>query len=71
MIFYSFPVVGLCMTGDNLKYFYTILLPLLEENFEKLSKTQKLPYTFNKKSIIKNPVVGQLHNFAFIIRGKL
>ena len=40
-IFYSLPVVGLCMTGDNLEYFYTGLLPLLEENFEKLSKTQK------------------------------
>ena len=54
VIFYSFPVVGLCMTGDNLKYFYTILLPLLEENFEKLSKTQKMPYLYqnvdNKKS---------------------
>ena len=32
---------GLCMAGNNLKYFYTILLPLLEENFEKSSKTQK------------------------------
>ena len=54
MIFYSFPVVGLCMTGDNLKYFYTNLLPLLEENFEKLSKPQKMPYLYqqvdNKKS---------------------
>ena len=28
LVFYSLPVVGLCMTGNNLKYFYTILLPL-------------------------------------------
>ena len=48
VIFYSLPVVGLCMAGNNLKYFYTILLPLLEENFEKLSKTQKMPYLYQK-----------------------
>ena len=29
MIFCSIPVVGPCMNGDNLKYFYKIFLPLL------------------------------------------
>ena len=28
----------LCMTGDTLKYFYTILLRFVLENFENLSK---------------------------------
>ena len=57
--FYSFPVVGLLLTGDNLKYFYTIVLPLLEENFEKLSKLKK-GHIFTKKPIIKN--LDQLAN---------
>ena len=33
VISYSLPVVGLCMTGYNLKYFCTILLPLLDGIF--------------------------------------
>ena len=61
VIFYSFPVVGLCMTGDNLKYFYTILLPLLEENFEKLSKTQKMPYLYQKVDNKKSEDTFQRH----------
>ena len=36
------------MTGDNLEYFYTVLLPVLEENFEKFSKTQNRPYLYQK-----------------------
>ena len=63
VVFYSLPVVGLCMTGNNLKYFYTILLPLLEENFEKLSKTQK-GHIFTKKSIIKNLKALSLANIS-------
>ena len=38
---------------------YTILLSLLERNFEKLSKTQK-GHIFTEKSLIKN--LGQLAN---------
>ena len=36
------------MTGDILKYFYTILLQFLLENFENLSKTHKWAYLDQK-----------------------
>ena len=70
VIFYSLPVVGLCLTGDNLKYLYMILLPLLESNFEKLSKTKKVPYLYQKVDNKKSEVtfLGQHFTNMIIIK---
>ena len=51
------------MTGDILKYFETILLRLLDEHFQKLSKTQKWPYLYQKVNIKKSDGTF-LHQFS-------
>ena len=45
--------IHISLLEDNLKYLYTILLPLLLGHLEKLSTTQKWPY-LNQKVNNKN-----------------